>query len=313
MHDKVAPAYLPRRAVCPEMLQIRGLALHLHRWPSGNGPVCLLLHGWMDTGATFQFLVDALPANWELIAPDWRGFGRSAWASGNYYFQEYLADLDALVTMLSPDQPVRLVGHSMGGNVGCLYAGIRPNRVDRLISLEGFGLPPTTPDSAPIHYRSWLREQTAPMQQRVYATWPAFVTRLQRSNPRLPADHAAFIAQAWAEDSPQGPRLRADPRHRTRSPIPYRLDEARACWRHIQAPTLWIMGTESPFARLDPALMAENRRCFASLRETRLTGCGHMMHHERPQAVAKAITDFMDALDHDGAPRFGNRRDEFGG
>lgn len=301
MHDMV-PAYHPRRAVRHETLQIRELALHLQRWPGGDGLICLLLHGWMDAGATFQFLVDALPANWVLIAPDWRGFGRSAWSSGNYYFQEYLADLDALVTTLSPDQPVWLLGHSMGGNVACLYAGIRPDRVVRLISLEGLGLPPTRPDSAPFHYRSWLREQAAPMHRRVYPTWSALITRLQRSNPRLPADHAAFIAQAWAEDSPQGPRLRADPRHRARSPVPYRLDEARACWRRIQAPTLWVLGTESPFARLDPALMAENRACFGSLWETRLVGCGHMMHHERPQAVAKAIMDFIDSLDHESAP-----------
>ena len=284
---------LRERPFMCETLTIRGLACHLQRWPGSGGPLCLLLHGWMDAGASFRFLADALPAAWELVAPDWRGFGKSEWASGTYYFPEYLADLDALLAHLSPDAPVWLIGHSMGGNVASLYAGIRPERVARLVSLEGLGLPPAPPAAAPAHYRAWLAEQTGPRASRTYADWPSLVERLQRGNPRLTPERAAVVARAWAAETPTGPRLRADPRHKARGPLLYRLDEARACWRAIQAPTLWVMGKHSPYAHLDATLLDENRRCFRDLREVWLDDCGHMMHHDQPHAVAQAIVDFM--------------------
>lgn len=143
----------------------------------------MLLHGWMDAGAGFQFLVDALPTDWEVVAPDWRGFGKSEWASGTYYFPEYLADLDALLAHLSPAAPVWLVGHSMGGNVASLYAGIRPERVARLVSLEGLGLQPASPSAAPAHYRAWLAEQHDRRAPRTYADWASLIERLRRGNP----------------------------------------------------------------------------------------------------------------------------------
>jgi pimeloyl-ACP methyl ester carboxylesterase len=278
-----------------ESLAIRGLACHLQRWPGSGGPLCLLLHGWMDAGASFRFLVDALPAAWELVAPDWRGFGKSEWASGTYYFPEYLADLDALLARLSPDAPVWLIGHSMGGNVASLYAGIRPERVARLVSLEGLGLPPAPATAAPAHYRAWLTEQTDPREPRIYPDWTTLIDRLRRGNPRLTPEGAAVVARAWATETPDGPRLRADPHHKVRGPLLYRLDEARACWRNIQAPTLWVMGKDSPYARMDAALLAENRRCFRRLREVWLDDCGHMLHHDQPRALAQAIVDFIGA------------------
>ena len=93
-------------------------------------PKLLLLHGWMDMSASFQFLVDALRGDWSVLAPDWRGFGESAWSSG-YLFAEYLGDLEALLDRYAPGEPANLVGHSLGGNVACIYAGARPDRVRR--------------------------------------------------------------------------------------------------------------------------------------------------------------------------------------
>uniref|UniRef100_UPI002362DFF1 alpha/beta fold hydrolase n=3 Tax=Pseudomonadota TaxID=1224 RepID=UPI002362DFF1 len=80
-------------------------------------PPLVLLHGWMDVGASFQFVVDALAGDREVIALDWRGFGLSeASGAGCYWFPDYLADLDALLDAVSPSAPVDLLGHSMGGN-----------------------------------------------------------------------------------------------------------------------------------------------------------------------------------------------------
>ena len=78
------------------------------------------MHGWMDMSASFQFTVDALSKDWFVIAPDWRGFGLSSWASHGYWFPEYVADLAGIINKLSPDTDINLVGHSMGGNVAGL-------------------------------------------------------------------------------------------------------------------------------------------------------------------------------------------------
>src|SRR3954468_12382128 len=122
-----------------EFVDIRGLRYHVRTWGDARAPKIFLLHGWMDVSASFQFLVDCFKRDWYVIAPDWRGFGLTAWAPGGYWFPDYYADLDALLDLYEPNSPCRLVAHSMGGNVATTYAGMRPHRVAKLVWLEGFG------------------------------------------------------------------------------------------------------------------------------------------------------------------------------
>src|SRR3974390_2076306 len=131
-------------------LPVRGLRYHCRVWGRAGAPALLMLHGWMDVSASFQFLVDALRGDWRGGAPDGRGFGLTEWTrGGSYWFPDYFADLDALLDHFSRDAPATLIGHSMGGNVAGMYAGIRPERVARLVSLEGFGLAGPEPGMAP--------------------------------------------------------------------------------------------------------------------------------------------------------------------
>src|SRR5476649_2808066 len=133
-----------------QFIDVRGLRYHCRTWGAADRPKLFMLHGWMDVSASFQFLVDALHGSWRVIAPDWRGYGLSEWGpSDSYWFPDYIADLDRLLAHLEPDRPATLIGHSMGGNIACLYAGIRPDRVARLVNLEGFGMNRTEPGRAP--------------------------------------------------------------------------------------------------------------------------------------------------------------------
>ncbi len=177
---------------------MRGLPHHLTRWPGSDPQPWLLLHGWMDAGATFQFLADALPATRSLVALDWRGFGESAWPDDGYWFPDYYADLDALLGQLSPDAPATLIGHSMGANVAMMYAGIRPERVRAVICIEGFGLPRTRPEQAAERYRTWLTQLGETPAFARFPSHEAFAQFLGKRNPRLPPERAAFIARAWA-------------------------------------------------------------------------------------------------------------------
>src|SRR6266571_2136240 len=143
-------------------VQVRGLRYHCRCWGDKRASMLFMLHGWMDVSASFQFLVDALRGDWRVVAPDWRGFGLTDWTkSDSYWYQDYLADLDRLLAHFQPDAPATLIGHSMGGNVAAIYAGVRPERVARLINLEGLGLTGARAEQAPSRYARWRVELTS--------------------------------------------------------------------------------------------------------------------------------------------------------
>ncbi len=162
--------------------------MHLTRWgpaPSPlRSPLCLL-HGWLDVGDTFQFIVDAFKKDWPIVAPDWRGFGRSEWPQEGYGFPDYLGDFDALLEQISPESPVRIVGHSMGGNIANLYAGLRPERVRSVVNLEGFGLPRTSAADSPRRMRKWLDQIKAPALEKNYNSFEQLTAIIQFRYPTL--------------------------------------------------------------------------------------------------------------------------------
>jgi len=278
--------------------EVRGLRYHVRRWPGGPGRRVVLLHGWMDVSASFQFLVDALPSHWEVFAPDWRGYGLSDWGKSDcYWFPDYLADLDALLEHISPQAPVDLVGHSLGGNVACLYAGVRPARIRRLVNLEGFGMPATQPEQAPGRYARWLDELGERKGFRPYADFAALAERMQQNNPRLTSERAEFLARHWGRETADGQvALRGDPAHKIVYPLLYRYEEARACWREVTAPVLWMDAAESKALErvgLDAAQYAERRTAFRNLRYVTVSNAGHMLHHDQPERVARLLEEFL--------------------
>lgn len=294
-------SYTPRLDSRSRWYRVRGLRLHVRSWgPSrGSGAERVFLHGWMDCSASFQFIVDHLQQPGRVHAPDWRGFGLSGHSGADsYWFPDYLADLEHLLDRLSPDRPVDLVGHSMGGNVAMLYAGIRPERVRRLVNLEGMGLAATRPAQAPERYRRWLDEvgQNGNRAPRTYPSLDALADRLMKANPRLAADRARFIAQHWSRVREDGAfELLADPAHKRTNPVLYRLPEVIACWRKIRADVLWVMAAEQPAGHWYSSDEAVERRIRAikSVQRTTIPDSGHMLHHDQPALLAHLIEDFL--------------------
>lgn len=299
-------AYRPRRESRSLFVEARGLRHHVRCWepqhPLAPGTTtAVLLHGWMDVSASFQFVVDLLPAHWRLIAPDWRGFGLTGRSGADaYWFPDYLGDLDALLDALAPGQAVDLVGHSMGGNVAALYAGVRPRRVRRLVNLDGVGLRATRPAQAPGRYARWLDELRDGAALRDYASREQVAARLIRGNPRLRADFARFLALHWARENAAGRfELLADPAHRISSPVLYRVPEVLACWRAITAPVLWVLAEHASgsMSFVHEPEYRRRLRAIRSLREATVAGAGHMLHHDRPDAVARLIVEHLAAPD----------------
>jgi len=256
-----------------------------------------LLHGWMDVSASFQFVVDALRGPWDVYAPDWRGYGLTEWGkSDSYWFPDYLADLDSILERFSAQDAVNLVGHSLGGNVAALYAGIRPQRVARLVNLEGFGMAPTRPEQAPKRYARWLDELSEPSELRPYESFAALADRLQKNNSRLSREKAEFLARHWGKEEGGKVLLRGDPAHKIVNPVLYRYEEIRACWSAVEAPVLWVDADASDTLKrlgLDEGLHAERRAAFRHLEYRTVKGAGHMLHHDQPAALAGLIEEFL--------------------
>jgi len=306
-------APFPRRPGRGDALPLRGLRYHVRRWDESaagpDRPPLVLLHGWMDTGASFQFLVDALDAlegpTRRIAAPDWRGFGLTEGpepSPDTYWFPDLLGDLDGLLDALAPGgAPVDLLGHSMGGNVAMVYAGVRPGRIRRLVNLEGYGLPETRPAQAPSRLARWLDELKTPMALQDHPDLDSVAARLRKTNPLLQPERARWLATQWAREDGQGRwKILGDPAHKRVNPVLYRAEEALACWERIEAPVLWVEGDRSDLsAWWGGAYTREEfeRRIqrVPRLERERLSPAGHMLHHDQPEALARRLKAFLDA------------------
>lgn len=280
-----------------EFIELRGGRHHVRVWGEPDAPVLFLLHGWCEVSASFQFVVEALRHSWRVVAPDWRGFGLSQWNHGHYWFADYFADLDQLLLHYSPAAPARIVGHSMGAVVSSLYGGIRPERVAALVNMEGIGLHVSTAEEMPGRVAQWLRQMGEEAAFRTYPDRASFAARLRRDNPRLTPARAEYLARHLAREVEGGVSWAADPRHLWVNPTRIHLEEAKACWRRIQAPVLFIHGDDSDYIRRafadQPGDMESRMACFARHRLEVVADCGHNLHHDQPETVAALVEEFL--------------------
>jgi len=290
--DSIYRARIPARG---NTHRVRGVDYYVNEWGDPADPLIVFLHGWGDAGATFQFVVDRLASRWHVIAPDWRGFGRTHDRAQCYWFPDYLADLDDLLSKYSPAAPVRLVGHSMGGNIGGLYAGAMPERVRAFVNVEGFGLPDSSPDEAPASYREWLQRSREVPEFTRFGSMEALSRRITDRSPRMAAAQARFVAEAWAIEGPDGLTLRADPAHKLPNAVLYRRAEAEACWRSVTAPVLLVAGADSAVFDAVGARLSDGGLPlpFPDCRTRIIEDCGHMVHFEAPGLLAAAIEEFL--------------------
>ena len=317
----IVPMYQCQRTPRSEWLAVRSLRYHLLSWgdlPGANRgsttPPLVLLHGWMDVGASWQFMVDALSEAFmqgrRVLAADWRGFGQTASPGADcYWFPDYMADLDFLLDRVSPDRAVDLVGHSMGGNVAMMYAGARPQRVRRLVNVEGFGLPGTLPEHAPARQARWMDELKSLHRGELalshYPSLEGVARRLMKTNPRLGQDKADWLAQRWARPLAQADgsthwQIQGDAAHKIVSANLYQEQETLAAYRCISAPVLAVEtgGASASLAhwyhgRFGLEQYHERLKALADCRVERIEDAGHMVQHDQPEQLARLIEGFV--------------------
>ena len=299
--------YTVRRPSRSRFVTLRGLRHHLLEWGDASlatpeRPTVLMQHGWMDVAASFQFVVDALTSDRHVLAFDWRGFGLSdATPADTYWLPDYVGDLDAAFDALGlAAHPIDLVGHSMGGNVVMLYSGLRPERIRRLVNLEGFGMPTTKASQSPKRYVQWLDELKAPVELRDYDSVAAVAHRLRKNNPLLPADRSLWLAQHWSRQNAAGRfEILGDPVHKRGTPSLYQRDEVLECWKLITAPVMWVEGDQTDVSRwwgtrYSKAEFHERLNAVTSPVERHvLAPAGHMLHHDQPDALAQLLERFF--------------------
>lgn len=280
-----------------EFLDVRGLRYATRHWGPADAPVVFMLHGWMDSSATFQFLVEALKQEWHVIAPDWRGYGQSEWLGRPYWFPDYYGDLEVLVQHYSPERPARLVGHSMGANIAAIYASARPQRVAQVVMLDFLGLMATEAKDAPRQLGKWLDHLHDAPELRAYPDHPALQRRMQSVNPRLTPERTEFLAKALSRVREDGKiEMACDPWHKVPAPILYRIDDQMACWHTIEAPVLMLVSDDGfVHERFGDNPDERERRLavFRNLQVETITECSHNLQHDQPEKVAEALERFL--------------------
>lgn len=274
------------------------LRLHYVDWGNPGAPPLVLVHGGRDHARSWDWVARDLRRDWHVLAPDLRGHGDSAWALGGHYtLSEFVLDVAQLIDLLDVPQ-VTLVGHSLGGAVSIQYAAVFPERVAKLVAIEGLGPPPKLAQhfaARPNWQRisDWIRQvrEFSARQPRRYATLEEAVARMRSENPSLGEDQARHLTLHGMNRNEDGTYTwKFDNYVRIFYPQRYDAGETRELWGRIRCPTLLLRGSESWAG--DPA--ADGRlEAFANARVATVEGAGHWVHHDRLEPFLRELRAFL--------------------
>lgn len=283
-----------------QKIKINGLNFQIYFWGNPKKPKLFFFHGWLDSGVSFEWMAQILKKDFFCIAVDMRGYGKSEHTKSplGYFFMEYVADAHFIFKHFSPKEPVRVIGHSLGGGIISTYAGVYPERVSHLINGEGFLFPYKAPEEAPSRVRKWIDEINQ-LSFPIHENLEKISQRLIASNPRLKFDQAQFLAKHFSQKVRGGYQISADPKHKL--PDPYLNSEKTFLpfWKNIQAKTLLVSADETEMKRAFPkgkfkAIVQERLAQFPKhSKKITLKDCGHMMHQEKPEELAEISREFL--------------------
>lgn len=272
-------------------LNTRWIKLAAKRFHAGQAEPVLALHGWLDNAASFEPLAPLL-SNLDILALDLPGHGLSDHrpAGQHYHFVDFVADVIAAADAIGWER-FSLLGHSMGAGIASLIAASFPERVERLVLIEGLGPWGDNPKDCADHLAEATRQllDASESRRRHYPSLqPIIRARMQAGS--LGEAAARRLVERNTDTDTDGVYWRTDPRLRYRSPIYITEEQVQGFLPRIQAPTLFIRDAE----RIVPTQYnwAQRETLIADLRVVKLPG-GHHLHMENPEPVVEAIQTFF--------------------
>jgi pimeloyl-ACP methyl ester carboxylesterase len=271
------------------------LKLHFWDWGDNGKPSLVLVHGSRDHARSWDRIAPALCRDFRVVAPDLRGHGDSSWAQGAMYsIPEYVLDISALIDIVSRD-PVYLIGHSLGGAIVLQYAGVYPDRVRKLVSIEGYGPPPEKLAPHPAHerLRSWI-ENMRDYEKRDPHHYPNLASAVQRmldANPYLTMEMARHLTLFGTNWNPDGSLTwKFDNYVRAFSPYGFNMEDAQEIWRQIKCETLLFRGLDS--WAIDPEVDGRIH-AIPRYRLVNVPRAGHWVHHDQPEVFLRETQEFF--------------------
>jgi pimeloyl-ACP methyl ester carboxylesterase len=244
-------------------------------WQGGNGPLLVLLHGAGDQADTWQKIAPDLARAYSLVMADLAGHGQSAPPSGPLSIGTIVTTIEQVLDSASwKSQRFLLAGNSLGAWIAMLYAHKHPERVSRLLLINGGAL-------------KGLRMDITLTPKNREAARRAFDAILDPATPRPPN----FVLDDLIRVTNQGPMARL---MATEAEIPnYVLDGKLG---DFPVPTDIVWGASDRLVPLDYARAMEAQLPAARL--TVIEGCGHAPQLECPAKMLEALRAVLAA----GAP-----------
>jgi len=272
----------------------QGLRLHYADWGNDAAPPLILIHGGRDHCRSWDEVARALQPHFHVMAPDLRGHGDSDWAIGSSYsLSDYVYDLTRLVRSAAVDKAA-IVGHSMGGMIGLMYAGTYSDKVSRLAVLDGVTVLPG-PLRTPIQERisEWVAQldRIAERENHYIRSVAEAAERISAHNKRLTPEQALHLASHGVKRNADGSySWKFDQYQQARAPYRLSPDDHIALWSRIACPALLVRGNESFLP--DPEA-AGVLAYFKQAHLVTIVGAGHWLHHDKPDQVLEVLRPFL--------------------
>jgi pimeloyl-ACP methyl ester carboxylesterase len=276
------------------------LRLHYVDWGNPEAPPLILQHGGRDHSRSWDWVAQELRHDWHVIAPDMRGHGDSDWSpEGHYGMDALVYDFAQVVETLGHDQ-VTIVAHSLGGSVATRFAGLYPQKVRKLVNIEGLGLVRRDREEGPNEdvaerLRLWIaqkRDASSRLPRR-YASLEEACERMQQANGFLTRAQVRHLTMHGVTRNEDGTwSWKFDNYLNVWSANDISVAEKVQLWRAITCPVLLLWGKDS-FATSPAADGRIAHFCNAELKE--YENAGHWLHHDQFDRFMADVKAFLPA------------------
>lgn len=274
-------------------IALHGIELAIAEWGSADAPPMLMLHGWLDNAATFSSLMPVLSRHYRCIALDLPGHGKSDHLPGtvNYHFLDGVQNIFEACEALALN-PAIIIGHSMGGALGMLYAGAFPERVLRFISIESFGPLVRNAEETASQLASAVLEHARRREsrKRTYMNVDEALA-IRASVADCPAELLRPIVERNLTVLAEGGyQWCSDARLRLPSLLRMSPEQSASFFRAITAKVLVIRADKG--LRFVAEALERDGQLLRAMELKSLSG-GHHIHLQQPEVVADLILQFL--------------------